>query len=302
MSRQIKTFYSVCGPTECDVNTIAEYELNATGEDNLPKDVDISHLKGWLRSATGDVEATIRRDGLGLYKVVARPHQAGYYYLDVQVQGRGIFTTTDMTTEVKKDSQLDRPRLTFELEGQGIHAGRAGERTSFTIRVTTGTKAPVDIDHTRLRVTCGSTVATIQRQGMGEYEAMFLIRNGGDYVINVVYDGNDVISQQVRFADRTGGNHSALTTVPPARTRPNTAVRFALQSKDSSGRLVSIGGDQWQATSLGPAEVRHLRITDNQNGTYSGEIIFPEAGSYTIDVCLEGEHAQGSPFKVVVEH
>jgi len=240
-----------------------------------------------------------------VYKVIARPRLAGNYYLDVTMSGRSIFTKSDMTTEVKTDAQLDRPRITFELEGQGIHAGRAGEMSSFTIRVSTGNGAPIDIDHTRLKVSCTgpqTIQATIQRQTTGTYLANFMVRNGGDYTLNVVYDSNNVVSQKLSFADGTGGNHSVITSLPPSRTRPNTPVRFSIQSKDPSGRLVSIGGDQWQASALGPERVNRLTITDNQNGTYSGEIVFPGTGTFTIDVTLDGVHAQNSPFKIVVEH
>jgi len=303
-TRTVKTFYSVCGPQESEVNAICEYELNATGEDNNPKDVAQSELKGWLRGPQ-DVEATIRRERLGVYKVIVRPRLAGNYYLDVTMTGRSIFTKTDMVTEVKTDAQLDRPKITFELEGQGIHAGRAGETSSFTVRVSSGNGAPIDIDHTRLKVTCSGpqTVhATIQRQSMGVYLATFVVRSGGEYTLTVVYDSNNVVTQKVSFADGTSASHSVITSLPPSRTRPNTPVRFSIQAKDSSGRHVSIGGDQWQASALGPERVNRLTITDNQNGTYSGEIIFPAPGAYTIDVTLDGSHAQNSPFKINVEH
>lgn len=40
---------------------------------------------------------------------------------------------------------------------------------------------------------------------------------------------------------------------------------------------------------------------DNLNGTYTGEVIFPSAGQYIVNVFLEGEAAQHSPFMVVAE-
>jgi len=305
MSISTKTAYSVSGPVDCHAGHNATYELSSTTEDGIAKDVDVNQLRAWLRGPS-DVSANIVRLGLGSYQVTARPVQPGSYHLDVTISNRAIFTATDMVTEVRGHGQgQGTAKICFELEGLGIHAGRVGEPSQFTIKVTTGTGSPMEIDLSRLNVTCAGPQnirANVSRHNMGHYQANFLPHTSGEYSLYVAYDGNDVLSQRVYVSDNTRGANSTLTSIPPPRTRPNTSVRFAIQSKDGSGRHVAIGGDDWQVTALGPLKVDHLTVTDNRNGTYAGEIIFPGPGDYTIDVTCQGHHAQGSPFKVLVEY
>jgi len=284
-----------------------KYELRASGEDNRPKDVDINQLKGWLRGPP-DFEATISQGSTGLYYVVCRPTTPNVYYLDVQIGGRPIFSKTDMQTEIGSAVVLEHAKLFFELEGHGIHAGRVAEESKFHIKTKNERGSPMDVDMRGLGVACvGShkVDVNVSRESMGSYVARFRVMVAGTYTIRVTYDDGmqvkEVLTQPVEFSDASSGRNSNLINLPPQQVRHNTPVHFAIQTKDQNGKTVSVGGDEWSAVSTGPERVSHIIITDNLNGTYSGEIIFPSTGNYSVAVMLNGEHANNSPFKVSVQ-
>eukprot|EP01127_Copromyxa_protea_P019447 TRINITY_DN6311_c0_g1_i2.p1 TRINITY_DN6311_c0_g1~~TRINITY_DN6311_c0_g1_i2.p1 ORF type:complete len:303 (+),score=48.90 TRINITY_DN6311_c0_g1_i2:87-995(+) len=298
-----KTFYSVSGPASGEVGSTATYDVNATTEAGAPKDVDISLLKGWVRGPR-DFEGAITRSGVGSYHVTVRPTFPGTYYLDVTIGGRAILSKEDVQTQFKENAQLERPKICFELEGHGLHAGRVGEPATFSVRVSTPTGAPVDIDSHRLIVNCNGPdrySGQVVRESIGNYTASLLVKVAGSYVVSVTYDGNNVLTQDVSFSSATTAKNSGLTSLPPARVSVGSTVRFTIQSRDANGGLVSAGGDEWHATATGPELVKHLTITDNLNGTYTGEVSFPAPGIYLVEVMLEGQPTQNSPIRVQAE-
>jgi len=168
--------------------------------------------------------------------------------------------------------------------------------------VSDSNKRPQDIDIESLEVTIqgpSSTRGALASRGNGQYVASFQVDIAGEYTVIVQYDGRTVIEQpSVSFSDKTNASQSVITQLPRNELQVNAAHHFRIQSKDSRGNTIKTGGDEWEAVASGPDRVTHLTITDNNDGTYTGEFILPKTGTYSFEVRLKGQTASNSPFKV----
>jgi len=142
----------------------------------------------------------------------------------------------------------------------------------------------------------------VSRRGAGLYSAAFQVQRPGEYNLLVRYkperEFKEVLAHKICFSEES--HHGSLFNLPTGTQRPNQAVRFCIQSRDRNNIDVVVGGDPWQAVASGPDKVTHLILTDQRNGTYTGEITFPSQGIYNVMVTLNGDHAEKSPFKVTV--
>jgi len=209
-----------------------------------------------------------------------------------------------METVVTGKGQLAQPKICFEFTGQGIHNGRAGETATFILHSATASGAPIDLDEPRISVTVSGpshATAAVRRQGVGQYAVSYRVVVAGVYTVHISYDGHKVIDSPVSFSGASSARNSVLSVSLPPRIRVGTTARFTIQSRDPNGINITSGGDDWQALATGPERVTHLTIMDNINGTYSGEIVLPGRGSYSIKVLLFGEEIPGSPMKVTAE-
>jgi len=299
-----QTLFSIGGPSTARPNTNLVYTLSTTdGHKQCPKNVDVKHLEAWLRGPQ-EVQCKVTHAALGEYRIEGTPFQPGSYYIDVAYGGRKIFKPTDFTTElIGGDNQSHS--LHFEMDGDGLFNARTRTNSTFSMKVRY-LGEPTDIDTNLLEVLVSKEGdcfgAHVERQGVGHYYCTFRVEKPGEYSMVVRYkpenEYKEVLSQRVTFSDAS--HIGILFNIPTGTQAPKTTVRFGIQSRDSKGIDVCVGGDPWQATASGPDRVTHLLLTDQRNGTYTGEIIFPARGIYTVNVHLNGVPAEKSPFRVVI--
>ncbi len=87
-----------------------------------------------------------------------------------------------------------------------------------------------------------------------------------------------------------GGSKRAWSATREKRGEPNEELALF---------ILGIGGDAWEfGISGGPATVDHVKIIDQQNGAYVMEFALPARGSYNFRLLLDGNHVQGSPWRV----
>jgi hypothetical protein len=78
-------------------------------------------------------------------------------------------------------------------------------------------------------------------------------------------------------------------------------AQFVLQMYDKEGTSVSVGGLNFTASLLDDECLYHIRVVDNDNGTYSAHYVISRPGIYQLNIRLNDEHEIfGSPFRVEV--
>lgn len=300
---EINTLYRVEGLESCKTGSIATYTLLPEDEFGKPKDIDLSYIKVYMRGPVS-VEGTIKRALQGQYTMAFKPEDPGNYWLDVQYDNVSIFKQGDITLDVSLKSPRVRAKLNFEFDGAGLHSGRVGERTELVIitKDEHGKETDIDVAGLEVRVK-GPANTNVKAQCHREKTARFIARYEvnvpGEFTLTVAYDERKVLEQKVVFSDVTRGEKSAIVTAP-GTARAREAAKVKIQSKDMFGNNVLCGGDQWSAVSTGPAPAS-IQITDNLDGTYIAELVFPKAGVYHIDFKLLGVSAQGSPIKITCQ-
>jgi len=298
---EVRTLYRVEGPESAKVNTLISFTLFSEDDRGQLVNIDVNQLDTWLKGP-GEARGKVARTGTGEYRLEFYPSVHGVYHLEVTTEGRQIFKKGDITTTITQGEPRVQERLNFELEGHGLHSGRLREPVEINVRVMDSNRRPTSIDLESLSVEVrgpSNKRGVVSSKGNGHYVAAFSVDVVGDYTVHVSYDGRSVIEQPgVKFSDKTSPTHSVITQVPRSEVQAGAPHQFRIQSKDSRGSTVYVGGDEWEAVASGPERVNRLQITDNLDGTYTGEFILPKPGTYSFEVRLRGQGASNSPFKV----
>jgi hypothetical protein len=285
---EINTLYRVEGLESCKTGTLATYTLLPEDEFGKPKDIDLGYIKVYLRGPSS-VEGTIKRALQGQYTCQFRPEDPGNYWLDVKYDGASIFKQGDITLDVSLKSPRVRAKLNFEFDGPGLHAGRVGERTELVIITKDEHGKETDIDvaglDVRVKGPANTNVkANCHRERSARFVARYEVNVPGEFTLTVSYDERKVLDQRVTFSDVTRGEKSQILNAP-GTARAREAAKVRIQSKDMFGNNVLCGGDKWAAISTGPSPGQ-ITITDNLDGTYLADLVFPKAGVYHVDFII----------------
>jgi len=300
---EVNTLYRVEGLESCKTGANHTYTLLPEDEFGKPKDVDLSYVKVFLRGPTS-VVGTIKRNGVGQYTCTFQPQDPGDYWLDLQYADQSIFKQGDIVLAVSMKSPRNRAKLNFEFVGPGLHSGRVGERTEVIIvsKDEHGKETDIDVGGLEVRVKGPANTnikAPVHRDKSAKYIARYEVTVPGEFSLTVSYDDRKVLEQKVFFSDVTRGEKSEVLSAPGS-ARAREAIRIKLQSKDMFGNKVVCGGDEWGASSTGPGTAT-ITITDQLDGTYWADLIFPKAGVYHVDFKLQGTSPVGSPIKITVQ-
>jgi len=292
--------FRVEGLEHCKTGSMANFTLMSEDEGGHHKDVELTHLKAWMKGPV-EVDAKIRRVLQGQYALDFMMQDPGHYYLDVQVDSQPIFVRDDIKLEVSNKSPRNRAKLGFLFEGDGFQSARVAEPTEFRILTKDEGDRVIDIDLLALEVRVKGPAnhnekVAVHKEAQGKYTARYSVNVPGDYTVHVVYDERPVANQKVIFSDVSRGEKSIIMGIPAGNVRARDPARVTLQSRDMFGNDVKCGGDQWQAISTGPASAQ-ITVTDQLDGTYVAELNFPRAGVYHVDFKLQGATASNSPVK-----
>ena len=102
---------------------------------------------------------------------------------------------------------------------------------------------------------------------------------------------------------------SGLNTVPGksvaigtnlGRVAARSPVEFEVEARNAADRPSKNGGDSIKVKFSAPGNLTAATITELPEGRYKIEYVAPNAGTYQMSVTINGEHIDGSPFKVVV--
>ncbi|EMP33633.1 Tripartite motif-containing protein 45 [Chelonia mydas] len=87
--------------------------------------------------------------------------------------------------------------------------------------------------------------------------------------------------------------------------RQNQPASFTLLSHDTSGEQMGRGGEPIRVTIIHKDKkdcIIKPSVCDKRDGTYHISYTPEELGTYTVCICVKGQHVQGSPFTVTVKN
>jgi hypothetical protein len=175
---------------------------------------------------------------------------------------------------------------------------RRGKRAKheFQILLNTGNTLYMSCDNLRDRDEWIETLNIVLfrlRKGAGTSPALYGLLQGYDQLLEdreEVYAAGEEVAHLVRaFGPGLFGAEAG---------RPS---QFVLQMYDRDGAPVSLGGLNFTATLMDDECLFHVRVIDNDNGTYSAHYVIARPSTYTLNIRLNDEHdIFGSPFQVEV--
>uniref|UniRef100_A0A8C8RYS6 RING-type E3 ubiquitin transferase n=1 Tax=Pelusios castaneus TaxID=367368 RepID=A0A8C8RYS6_9SAUR len=86
--------------------------------------------------------------------------------------------------------------------------------------------------------------------------------------------------------------------------RQNQLANFTLLCRDTSGEPVGRGGETVRVTMIHKDKkdcIIKPTVCDRRDGTYHISYIPEELGTYTVSICVRGQHVQSSPFTLTVK-
>jgi len=299
------------GPDKCELGDLITFDIFAKDLQGNPFEVKPLQLSGilWINDKSRGMceeEGNLRKVGVGAYALDFVPQILGTHQLRLQNGHIQLFKDQEIKVEVLKETTDIDLAYDFELEGKALLSARLDEIVNLNITVKEkGSSIDIDMDKFEVKVfgngrgkMCGIT-----RRGVGSYLARFQTSAPGVYGATVIYDGNKVLKQTIKYYEHTSARCSKIDNVP-VTVKAGKANSFTIQSLDMHGNLTGIGGDLWEikiTEGPTPAAQVPLNIDDHLNGKYTVNFILSAPGQYKVDVRIKGENAKKSPFKIKAE-
>jgi hypothetical protein len=183
-----------------------------------------------------------------------------------------------------------------------VPAGTAGKGTALEIRLkdAEGNDVPGEAGAIAVSVSGANSRGSISAsdQGGGRYTATYTPERAGTDQVQVKVSGTAVpgspFASTVQPGDADPGMSRAL--VPACVEFSNLPATVAITAVDAFGNRLTRGGDNFeirvnQGTSVEP--------NDNGDGTYTARLDLA-VGVFRIDITLDGEPIQGSPYQIIV--
>jgi len=295
---------------KCEPLELASFQLTCVDTSGKPIDVQVGVISGLLEindKSRGlcEEKGRVRKTGVGTYEINFVPHLIGKHQVILQNGHITLFKNTPIFLNVIKQIPAETINYEFDIEGQGLLSGRVKETLSFNITVT-DKNTPTDINTAKFSVKIfgnGKTsLAELIRTGIGTYNVSFTSPAAGIFTATVIYEETKVLKQRLDFFEVPSPFHSRVTdltnTIPVGKPQI-----IYLQSLDTGGNLIGCGGDEWevkisQTSPKTTSGTLPLKIMDEKNGSYRVEYTLPLAGTYQMNVSVNGKAIRRSPFKL----
>jgi filamin len=223
--------------------------------------------------------------------------------------------------EAERRRKTAHPALCYAF-GPGLEGGSAATPCEFTIQSVNcnGDNLTVGGCEFDVAVTGPKPLgkAKVSDNGDGTYSAVYQVAKGGDYKVAVRLTGQKGIDQlpqnhpgwgqhikdspfNVNIVGANAANcYATGPGVEGARTGKDAPFTIHAQTED--GTPVKAGGENFKASLKGPENIGNIPISDNEDGTYDGVYKVNKPGYYQVDISLDGEPIQGSPYKLLIEN
>jgi hypothetical protein len=141
----------------------------------------------------------------------------------------------------------------------------------------------------------------------GTYSAHYVLSKPGIYQLGVrINDEHDIYGSPFELEILPSKTIAETTTAEGEtllRVSPKEISKFKIHAADAFGNPKTRGGDNFEVSLMGPAELKSL--ADNSDGSYTASFVasdpstvsYLSSASLNILVTLNGKHIVGSPFK-----
>uniref|UniRef100_V5GPF5 Filamin-A n=1 Tax=Anoplophora glabripennis TaxID=217634 RepID=V5GPF5_ANOGL len=272
-------------PTTIKIDTTeagyGDLEVKITGPDGNPRPVKI------------------KDNGDGTFNAIFLPDDAGNYKLDVKYGGKEV-SKAPIPVQAYAIGHAEKCKITEGLT-KTLYSGE-----SYCVTVNTenaGTGA----------VTCrvksadggGDLDINIVDNGDGTVSIYYTVQDAGEYTINIKFGGQTVPGGFYTFvAEEVSNTEKTVTQTDVKRKTASTT-----QSKQQTFRpvqldnipLSSTGGHVTAEIKMPSGNIDKPVIEDNHDGTVTIKYEPREEGVHELAVKFNGEHVQGSPYKIHVD-
>eukprot|EP01125_Pyxidicula_operculata_P014503 TRINITY_DN4834_c0_g1_i1.p1 TRINITY_DN4834_c0_g1~~TRINITY_DN4834_c0_g1_i1.p1 ORF type:complete len:196 (+),score=62.64 TRINITY_DN4834_c0_g1_i1:491-1078(+) len=190
------------------------------------------------------------------------------------------------------------------MEGPGVSGGKTGRETYINFSVTKGGEFTDVDDISDLLLLVGTGGNTIRvkprRTSKGNYTADFTVDLPGFYPVDLHYQGKSVLKEPPRaqFTAPSSAKNTRACQVPTNSVPVGKESSFYIQSRNSNDLNNTSGGDLFEVSCDGPAEIKDLILRDSGDGKYTVCFTPPESGVYQFNITMNGEPIGNSPVKV----
>jgi filamin len=241
------------------------------------------------------VPANIKDNRDGTYTVTYKPNDPGNYHVDViqrnpsnplyydHVKNSPINVPIDAGTDAAnciaygpglQPGNLDTHPATFTIEARDKNGNRRKEG---------GDKFDVDIQGPN-----GPVKADVVDNGDGTYNVTYQPDDAGIHDIAVTLDGTPIKGSTFHV------------DILPGAFAGNSSIEsyyFIVQTRDKRNQNMTVGGAPVTVEVQGPNRQKvNVDLQDHNNGTYTAKYSAKSKGQYTVNVTIDGNHVQGSPF------
>jgi len=138
--------------------------------------------------------------------------------------------------------------------------------------------------------------------GDGKYPVVYTVAKPGDYTITIKLRDEHIKNSPYHVhADGPVAGFSKASGPGVEGAQIKKPAEFRITSFNGSGVQVKTGGDNYQVQVQGPEDVADPQLTDNNDGTFDGAYEVSAPGYYFVNITLDEEPIQGSPYRVLVE-
>jgi len=192
--------------------------------------------------------------------------------------------------------------LNFSCGGDGFNGGEIGKTCHFKIWCKDDEKRPVDIDMEKLKVKVSQPgkihPATLTEDCKGTFSASYKPEQDGEWKIEILYQGQEVVVTKMNITGRTEGNQCYILK-PPRTVKINSPSQFVMQGRDRMGQVMTTGGETFKSAVAGPpGGVKDFKVNDSGDGNYQVKFTLTVVGEYEFSVTLRGKHVDGSPLLI----
>ncbi len=210
--------------------------------------------------------------------------------------------------------QGDEVAQNCQAYGPGLFGAEAGQQGQFVLEMHDIDGQAVERGGMPVTCTIGNDdmlyYVTVLDNQNGTYSGFYTIASPGKYKLYLrLNDEHDVFGSPYDIEILPSKTTAAMCTVKgEALTAmvPGVHSQFVIEARDSFGNLKTRGGDQFEVSVMGPAQL--LSVEDNSDGTYvcTLEAQDPSALNYyatsslMINVTLHGKNCADSPFRPII--
>ncbi|CAH0562197.1 unnamed protein product [Brassicogethes aeneus] len=269
-------------PTTIKIDTneagFGDLEMKMTGPDGNSRPITLSDNKD------------------GTYNAVFVPDDCGRYKLDCKYGGKEV-PNTPIPIQAYAIGNAEKCKIT---EGQEKTL-QSGESYCITVNTENAGKGAVTC---RIKSTNESTSdldIDIVDNGDGTVSIHYTVQDAGEYTINIKFGGQNVPGGFYTFVAEEVSTKSTVSKTDSAKSSSTQKSQTFRPVALDNIPLPSTGGHVTAEIKMPSGNVDKPVIEDNHDGTVTIKYDPREEGVHELAVKFNGEHVQGSPYKIHVD-